>query len=343
MSSVITHGRFIDSLACVYYANDPAAYNQKVLVTFGEITKFKNSSIELFGYFFKLETRKGRGYPIVLKAEEGIEIRATITHPSSNPCIELKLCRPLIWSGNPLETMKLISEGISEVFGAGDLVVQRVDLCIHASGYNLSHDDRKNFTGKFREKTTYYATSSKRNDELTGFRFGTPNGKTIFFKIYNKTLELSERKSCDPSPFYTTPKNENIVWCIEATFERSRLKDYEINSLSDLQLNLANLWYAATNTFVQLKDADANDTKMSRREPSAFWHLVQSSWGESDFILEIPKDKYKVKQLVISRNRVRLKQILIGLGKNLGLATKEKLFVEISKTITDKELEIKSE
>lgn len=341
--SFIFHKNFIDSLTCIFYANDPSHYNQKILHVFGEINKFKNSSLSLFGYDFKFEARKGRSYPIFLKAEEGIEIRATATHPSSNPSVEIKLCRPLIWSSNPLEIMKILSSRMMDVFGKGDLVIDRVDLCVHVSGYDFSHEDRKNFTGKFRDKTTYYSTSSKRNDELTGFRFGTTSGKTIFFKIYNKTREVYERNSHDPSPFYLIPKNANTVWCLEATFERKRLKDYNVNTLDELALNLSSLWIVATSEFVQLKESNCNDSKMSRRRSSEFWKLVQLSWGGEDNGLSIPKADGKVKQLVLSRNQIRLKQALIGFNKNLGLGDKEKLLFEISKTITDKELKLKDE
>ena len=332
--SYIVHGRFLDSLTCIYYANDPAKYNQNILSVFGEITKFKNSTVDLFGYSFKLETRKGRSYPIFLKAEEGIEIRATITHPSTNPSIELKICRPLIWSSqNPLEYMKKLGEEIKKTFCDGDIVIRRVDLNNHLSGYTFTHEDRKNFTGKFREKTMYYSTSSKRNDELTGYRFGTPQGKTIFGIIYNKDNERSETGSFDPSPFYSIPRNENAIWCIEFSWERARLKDYGIDTLDELEASLANLWKVATVEFLHLKESDSNDTKISRRETSDVWQLVQSSWGESNKRLILPEKE--VQQFLIARNKIRLKQNLVGLSKRLGLATKEKLFMEVLQSIND--------
>lgn len=333
---IVLHARFIDSLTIVYFANDASVFNNNIQRLFGEQSKFVKTDMELFGYQFSAEIQKGRRYPITLVSEEGVDIRATLTHPSTNPSMEIKLCHPLIWNGCAIKTMQSIAKAISKELGEGDFVVQRCDLCIHVSGYDFTHDDRSNFTGNFRDKTTYYAAHSKRNDVLTGFKFGTPKGKTLYFKIYNKTLEIRERKSWDPSPYYSVPLTDRDVWCLEATFEQSRLREFNIDSLESLEVKLPSLWKYSTSEYIQLKEEKSNDSKISRRPASEMWSYVQNAWGEEGIELKIPEKDIGL--LLITKNKANMRKNLINLGKKLRLITAEALFEEISKTITDNDL-----
>lgn len=319
---MITHvGSFIDSLNVDFYADNPEDYNRKVETLFKrEDKKFKTFNVDFLGHKFKCEFKMGRGYPIYLISTDGLEIKMTITHPTTQPSIQVKFPKKWLWT-NKLKDAFVLRQRLVEEFGSGVFIPKRIDLNKHFQGYLLSEEDRFGFVGNFRKGSTYYATDWTRKDDVTGYRFGSPKNKTISFKIYNKTLEVEERGSLDPIPFYFNELNSlQDVFTFEVSFDSQFLSKMGINTLEILQDKLGSLWTYATFEYIQQKELSSTDSNIHRRKVSALWSLLQEPWDNiAYYSLESEKAVKKNHLIALERKKERTHRGVISYIKDIGL------------------------
>lgn len=319
---MIAHvGSFIDSLNVDFYADNPEGYNRKIEALFKrEDKKFKTFNVDFLGYNFKCEFKMGRGYPIYLISGDGLEIKMTITHPTTQPSIQVKFPKKWLWT-NKLKDTFVLRQRLVEEFGSGVFIPKRIDLNKHIQGYLLSEEDRFGFVGNFRKGNTYYATDWTRKDDVTGYRFGSPKNKTISFKIYNKTLEVEERGSLDPTPFYFRELSSlGDILTFEVTFDSQFLSKMGVSSLEILQDRVSTLWTYATFEYIQQKELISSDSNIHRRRVSSLWSLIQEPWDNLNYFpLESEKAVQKNHLIALERKRERTDRGFVSYVKDIGL------------------------
>ena len=140
------------------------------------------------------------------------EIKLAMYRSSSGDSypIFIKIKSVCLWSKGYIkaweEIKTFIEKSIGEIL---DNKVSRIDICCHTDELDLISSDIDNFSGKFRSDEIY-----RSDRRLSGFTFRSGKNKKAFCRIYNKTLEIEQKRQ--KTWFYAIWKNHNMknsdVW-----------------------------------------------------------------------------------------------------------------------------------
>jgi len=166
--------------------------------------------------------------------------------------------------------------------------VSRVDLCCHTDNFVLTHNDDTYFKGK------HFSHDEKTfRRKVCGMNFGSRKTKKVYCRIYNKTLEVTQKRQ--KLWFYTIWAENGLkidnVWNIEFEIKRDFLRNKGINTVEELYSSLKTIWEYCTCTWLVKTNLDR--TRIERSTTDSKWEIIQHAFdnlGNKEFI-SITKQK----------------------------------------------------
>ena len=199
----------------------------------------------------------------------------------------IKIKSACLWSKGYIKAWEDIELFIQK--NVGEILknkISRLDICCHTDKLNLISSDIDKFTGKFRSDEIYRSDRA-----LSGFTFGSGKNKKVFCRIYNKTLEIEQKRQ--KIWFYDiwSKNNMNIqnVWNIEFQIGRKFFKDYGIETVEESLRKLKSIWEYCTIDWITMRDL--TNTRKERCKINEIWILVQKVFDNIESENLISRDK----------------------------------------------------
>lgn len=174
--------------------------------------------------------------------------------------------------------------------------ISRVDLCCHTDNLILTFSDDSTFKGTFfsNEVITY-------RRKVSGMNFGSRNTGRIYCRIYNKTLEVTQKRQ--KFWFYQIWKNFGLdvenVWNVEFELKRKFLREKGINTVDDLFSSLKTLWEYCTCKWLVKTNLDR--TRIERSTIDDRWKRIQCAFdlcSNKAFISTIEQKEIEANMLI---------------------------------------------
>lgn len=200
--------------------------------------------------------------------------------------IKIRISSEYLWAFGLEHAWAIIYNWIVEIFG--NIIsekVCRLDLCAHASGIDLISDYQNTYKGNFRKSEAFY--TGKNINAITFGKRTTP----IYCRIYNKTLEIQEKRQ--KIWFIDIWKRYNLdiknVWNIEFEIKSELLRKFSIDTVSQVLEHLQDLWLFCTEKW--LVKVDKTSTRIERCKTNVEWLEIQKSYSQFKMIGLIEKQK----------------------------------------------------
>ena len=151
--------------------------------------------------------------------------------------------------------------------------VSRADLCCHTDNMVLTFEDDDTFKGNFfsNEVVTY-------RRKVSGMNFGSRNTGRIYCRIYNKTLEVTQKRQ--KVGFYQIWKNYGLdienIWNVEFELKRDFLRRISVNTVEDLFDSLKTIWEYCTCKWLVKTNLDR--TRIERSTIDSCWEKIQHAF-----------------------------------------------------------------
>ena len=189
--------------------------------------------------------------------------------------LQIRISSQYLWAYGLSSAWSMIYNWIIETFG--NIILEkvcRIDLCTHVSNIDLIKNYDISYKGDFKKRQTFY--SGKNINAIT---FGSRQSKNIYCRIYNKSLEVQERKQ--KTWFYEVWKNNNMdiknVWNIEFEIKSELLRTFSINTVNDILEHLQDLWLFCTNKW--LVKIDRTNKRVERCNINSEWLELQNAYS----------------------------------------------------------------
>jgi len=179
--------------------------------------------------------------------------------------------------------LKLVNKNIGPIKANK---ISRMDLCCHTDEIELKESDINKFSGKFRSDEIY-----RSDRKLSGFTFGSGANKKVFCRIYDKTLEIKQKKQ--KLWFYDIWKKEGInnekVWNIEFQIGRKYFKEHNIETVGQAFERIKAIWEYCTQKWIIKKEL--KNTRMENCPVNAIWEKIQEAFSLLESKSLIKRDK----------------------------------------------------
>lgn len=185
--------------------------------------------------------------------------------------IQVRISSEYLWSVGLENSWAIIYNWIVETFGNIEVEkVCRLDLCTHISDIDLTTNWENTYKGTFKKRNIYLT-----NTPINAITFGSRNSKNVYCRIYNKTLEIQEKKHktwfyAIWNKNYLNPEN---VWNIEFEIKSEVLRNYNLYTVNDILTHLKNIWVLCTTKF--LIKINNDNTKVERCSINSEWLEIQ--------------------------------------------------------------------
>lgn len=226
---------------------------------------------------FQIRPNGSKGYMYILH-NNGYEIKIAQTRSKLESFypIQVRISSEYLWSYGLNRAWEIIYTWINKSFGnIIDNKVYRVDLCCHVSNVDFVTNYEVSYKGNFK-KTQVFHTG--RN--INCLKFGSRTSKNIYCRIYDKSLEVQEKKQ--KIWFYDIWKNCNMnitkVWNLEFEIKSELLREFNINSIEDVIRHLKNLWEYCTKEFIV--KIDRTNKRVERCNVNKDWKELQKAYNE---------------------------------------------------------------
>ena len=188
--------------------------------------------------------------------------------------LQIRISSEYLWAYGLSNAWSMIYNWIVETFGnVISEKVCRLDLSTHVSDIDLITDYEISYKGSFKKRETFY-----NGKNINAITFGRRQSKNIYCRIYNKSLEVQEKKQ--KTWFYEIWKNQDMdiknVWNIEFEIKSERLRSFCINTVHDVLEHLQNLWLFCTNDW--LVKIDRTNTRVERCNINKDWLELQNAY-----------------------------------------------------------------
>ncbi len=188
--------------------------------------------------------------------------------------IQIRISSEYLWSAGINETWSIIYNWVVENFG--NVIrekVCRLDLCTHVSNIEFTTNFENTYKGQYKKCQIF-----RTNDKINAITFGSRQNKNIYCRIYNKTLEIQEKKH--KNWFYDIWKNNNMstdnVWNIEFEIKSEFLNKFNIITVNDVLLHIKDLWEFCTTKW--LIKIDNTNTRKERCKTNSDWEKIQNAF-----------------------------------------------------------------
>lgn len=237
---------------------------------------------------FQLLPNGSQGYNFILR-NNGYEIKIAQKRSKLEAFypIQIRISAEYLWAYGLINSWSLIYNWLVETFG--NIVrhkVCRLDLCCHIADIDFITDYEKNYKGKFKNKEIFY--SGNLPNAIT---FGSRGNKKIYCRIYNKTLEIQQRRKKSWFKEIWKQNNLNIsnVWNVEFELKSDILREFDIITIKDIENNLKELWkYCTTEHLIKI---DRTNTRVERCKVNEEWKEIQNAYNDFNSMGLIHRNK----------------------------------------------------
>ncbi|SHJ54495.1 hypothetical protein [Paramaledivibacter caminithermalis] len=164
--------------------------------------------------------------------------------------------------------------------------ISRLDICCHTDELQLTSSDIDRFSGKFRSDEIY-----RSDRKLSGFTFGSGKNKNVFCRIYNKTLEVKQKRQ--KTWFFDIWEKQNMdienVWNVEFQLGRKFFKKHEIETVEKAFKQLKPMWEYCTTLWITMRDL--TNTRKDRCDINETWLRLQDTFKNFEGKELITRDK----------------------------------------------------
>lgn len=209
--------------------------------------------------------------------------------------IKIRISSEYLWAYGLEASWNMIHNWIIEVFG--NIVSQkicRLDLCTHISGVELLENYEKSYKGNFKKREIFY-----NGKNINAITFGRRQSD-IFCRIYNKSLEVQEKKQ--KMWFYEIWKKNNMdiknVWNIEFELKSGILRKLSIITVQDLLEHLQDIWKFCTCKW--LEKIDRTNIRVERCTVNRDWIEIQKAY-----------DHFKSKGIIEKKKQIELDALVL--------------------------------
>ena len=305
--------KFISNIDTIYILLDVKNYelNSKDILKYlqeekekAKLTAISNASYKHFitinNLNFQLFPNGTKGYAYILH-NNGYEVKLAQykSRLKSLLPIQIRISSEYLWSIGIENSWSIIYNWIVETFGNVEVEkVCRLDLCTHISDVDLTTNWEECYKGTFKKRNMFIT-----NNQINSITFGTRDSKNIYCRIYNKTLEIQEKKH---KTWFFEIWNKNglnpeNVWNIEFEMKSELLRKYDLYTVNDITTHLKDLWLLCTSKF--LTKINNDNAKVERCSINSEWLEIQKCYDKfksSQLILKKAKDDYDANALVPS-------------------------------------------
>lgn len=105
--------------------------------------------------------------------------------------IKIRIKSEMLWSYGISNAWEYIKKWVID--NVGEIranKISRLDICCHTDNFEFQYESLSKFKGKFRDSNINIL-----DRKITGFAFGTRKSKKMYARIYNKSLEVSKKKT----------------------------------------------------------------------------------------------------------------------------------------------------
>lgn len=232
-------------------------------------------TIQIGSYTFEVLPNGSLGHAYILHNSE-YEIKFSQFRSAKKEFfpISLRIKSEYLWAvgyENAWNTLKNFIE--KDIGTISEQQVSRVDLCCHTDNLVLTTSDDLSFKGKF---SSHEIKNFKR--QVSGMNFGSRNTGRIYCRIYNKTLEVIQKRH--KMWFFKIWEEANLsvnnIWNIEFEVKRDFLREKGINSVEDLFLSLKTIWEFCTCNWLVKTNLDR--TRIERSSIDKKWIDIQHAF-----------------------------------------------------------------
>ncbi len=235
-------------------------------------------SIEIGSMTFEVLANGKKGYSYILHNDlYEIDIAEYRSKNKDFYPIFIKIKSECLWAYGPFQAWSNIRQWVQENIGEViDNKISRIDLCCHTDDLLLTETDfDSRFKGQYYTQTAYWFRR-----KVNAMTFGSSASEKIFGRIYNKVLEITQKKT--KTWFYEIWKDAGMqcgkVWNIEFQINREFLKERNINTVEDAYENIGSLWnYCTRQWLVKIENDDENISRCSINEK---WLQVQDCFHQ---------------------------------------------------------------
>lgn len=187
----------------------------------------------------------------------------------------IKIKSQALWSMSPEYAWKYICRWINDNVGQIHTDrISRIDLCCHTDDFYIENSETADFKGQFYIDNTY-----RYRRQISAIYFGSSSTGKVYGRIYDKTLEITQKKQ--KTWFYDIWQNAGMniekVWNIEFQINREYLKEHCIDSVQDTFERLATMWkYCTEYWLVKIVPDNAN---ISRCSIDDRWKPIQEAFS----------------------------------------------------------------
>ena len=240
---------------------------------------------------FKLLSNGTRGYAYILhNAGYEVKISQFKSKIKSFMPLQIRISSEYLWSKGLIESWNIIANWVELTFGnIEENKISRVDLCMHTSDIDFIKDYEISYKGKFKKDNISVVDYT--NKKINSITFGTRKGKNIYSRIYNKTLEIKEKKI--KSWFTEIWKKGNLdinnVWNLEFELKSEFLREFKIKTIDDLEKSLKDIWEYCTKQW--LVKIDKTNARVERCKTNEQWIEVQRAYDDFKSVGLIKREK----------------------------------------------------
>jgi len=192
---------------------------------------------------------KGRGRYAYVLSDGWYDIQISGSRGKVLPAIYVKFSSDLLNGVGVYNAVNQLRGLLKELLiGPAEDVVSRADLFVDfMTNTNLGSLDDELWIKKARGSNAY-----KENSAFTGISIGL--GGDISARLYNKIVEIEKSRKDHLKAIWTKNgwREGQQVWRLEVQFKRNVLKQFSINTVSDLTECSNDLWRYCTNDWLRL-------------------------------------------------------------------------------------------
>lgn len=347
--------KYISNIDTIYILVDIENYeaNNKQLLQYlseekekAKLNAINNASykhiININNMNFEIVNSGTKGYSYILNnSGYQIKIAQYKSKLDSFSPLQIRISSEYLWSYGLSNSWSMIFNWIVETFGnVISEKVCRLDICTHVSDIDLITDYEISYKGKFKKRETFF---NGRN--ISAITFGRRQNKNIYCRIYNKSLEVQEKKQ--KMWFYEIWKEQDMniknVWNVEFEIKSELLRSFCINTVNDTLEHLQDLWLFCTNNW--LVKIDRTNIRVERCNINKDWLELQKAYNKFNSKGFIEKQKQiELDALVLVPNIVgNITSYSARKGNNNIYEAFSSLYKDIKKYLSNKETSFEKE
>jgi len=255
--------------------------------------------VELRGQKFSLNPKGGRGYEYVLVNDDvTVQLAERAEGGGVYPEIHITWRSAYLWRSGWRAAYTHVRDWVYGWAAVSGEKVSRVDLCVDLNRSLPDIDLKGNeVVTRAQSRTEFYIQHHLKGLDETGYSFGQGDLKC---RVYNKRAEIEHSQKVWFQKLWEKRgwDGETPVTRVEFQARRDFLKSMQIDTVVDLENQLADLWEYFI-AWVSLRDK-SSDSNRRRWPVKPFWEIVTSavpSFGVVTGVVRVAQRKPRVDSL----------------------------------------------